>query len=264
MTELIDLTRPLVALKEDAFPPLLRPLFRILSPEVEYVDNRAGAEIMKSLFGCSDADLPDGEGWAEENLSMSSHLGTHVDAPLHYGSTCGGKPSRTVDQIELSELYADGIVLDLTAKKGTGAAIEVEDLERALEAAGCDIKDGDAVLIRTDHDKFDILDPLKYNYPGLTGRSARWLAEKGAKIGGTDALGWDRPFPVMVSEFKRTGDSAHIWDAHFAHREREFFVIQQLANLDRIPVASGFKVGFFPIKLVGASAAPARVVAFID
>jgi kynurenine formamidase len=125
------------------------------------------------------------------------------------------------------------------------------------------VKPGDAVLIRSDSDKLELTDPNRYMYPGMVRESSLWLAEQGAKIGGTDGFGWDRPFPVMISQYRSTGDKKHIWDAHFACREHEFYVVQQLVNLDQLPT-SGFKVAFFPIKLVGASAAPARAVAFIE
>ena len=42
-------------------------------------------------------DLPDGEGWGAEILTdMSSHCGTHVDAPLHSASQIEGAPARTI------------------------------------------------------------------------------------------------------------------------------------------------------------------------
>lgn len=263
MTRLVDLTRPLEPLDENSFPDVIKPLFRIISPEIDYIDNQRGAEIMMQLFGCPKEHLPEGEGWGEDNLKMSSHMGTHVDAPLHYGSTCGGKRAKSVDEIDLHDLYLPAVVLDLTAKKASGAAITVDDLKAALDTIGCDITGGEAVLIRTDHDKFAINDPMRYNYPGMTRESALWLADKGARVGGTDALGWDRPFHVMIADYKSTGDKSKIWDAHFAHRDKEFYVVQQLVNLDALP-SSGFKVAFFPLKIVGASAAPARVVAFLE
>jgi kynurenine formamidase len=261
MPKLIDLTRPLVVLDEAAFPSVLKPLFRIISPTVEFVGHKEGAQIMCDLFRCRSDELPEGEGWAEENISISSHLGTHVDAPWHWGSKTAGEKAKTVDEIPLDDLYCDACVLDLTAKKGTGQAITVAELEKALDKIEYRIKPGDAVLIRTDHDKYDLLDALRYNYPGMTRESTLWLAEQGAKIGGTDATGWDRPFHVMIGDYARTADKAYIWDAHFACRDIEFYVIQQLRNLDKLP-PHGFKVAFFPILLVGASAAPARVVAF--
>ena len=66
----------------------------------------------------------------------------------------------------------------------------------------------------------------------------------------------------MRRAFKDSGDAAQIWDGHFAGREREVFIVQQLWGLGQLP-AHGFKVGFFPIKLARCSAAPARVVAFL-
>lgn len=263
MSRLIDLSRPLKVVDKQSFPSQLMPLYRIISPEVEHINHEAGARIMQEIFSCSRADLPEGEGWAEDNISMSSHLGTHVDAPWHYGSKCGDAPAKTIDQIPLTDLFCDAVVLDMSNKKGTGAAITVADLEAALDRIDYRIKNGDAVLIRTDHDKYSLCDPLRYNYPGMTGESARWLAAQGAKIGGTDATGWDRPFHVMVADYISSGDKQYIWDAHFAHREKEFYVVQQLVNLDQLP-HHGFKVAFFPINIVGASAAPARVVAFVE
>jgi kynurenine formamidase len=250
-------------LDEATFPPPLKPLFRIISPEIEYIDHKAGAEIMCQLFNCPATDLPEQEGWAEDNISISSHLGTHVDAPWHYGSTTAGAKAKTIDEIPLEDLYCDGVVLDVSAKRGSGQAITVEDLQCALDKISYQIKAGDAVLMRTDHDKFAVTDPMRYHYPGMTRESTAWLAAQGAKVGGTDATGWDRPFHVMIGDYARTKDKAFIWDAHFACRDFEFYVIQQLCNLDTLP-PHGFKVSFFPILLVGVSAAPARVVAFVD
>jgi kynurenine formamidase len=79
---------------------------------------------------------------------------------------------------------------------------------------------------------------------------------------GTDAVGWDRPFLAMRQAFSATGDPGEIWDGHFAGREREVFIVQQLDNLAALP-PSGFQVGFFPLRLAGYSAAPARVVALV-
>jgi len=239
------------------------PLYRIISPEVEFVDHAAGAKIMGEIFNCGSSELPEGEGWAEENLQISTHLGTHVDAPWHYGSTCAGEKARTVDEIPLESLYCDSCVLNFSHLKGSGQGITVEDLKRALDKISYTIKEGDACLIRTDHDKFALNDPVRYHYPGMIRESALWLAEQGAKVGGTDATGWDRPFHVMVADYASSKDKKFIWDAHYAHREKEFYVVQQLCSLEKLP-SSGFKVGFFPLRLTGASAAPARVVAFVD
>ena len=261
---LIDLTRTLDAADIARIPEPARLAASVLVPSIDPIAPAdRGAEIMCAIFGCSRDDLPGGEGWGDESLRISSHLGTHVDAPLHYGTTCEGRPARTIEQIGLDELFCDGVVLDLRDAIAPGAAIPVEALERALEAIGAPVGPGTAVLLRTGQERYGLADPGLYVYPGMTRAGTLFLTGLGAKVLGTDALGWDRPFAVMRRAFRETGDRGEIWDGHFAGRDREVFIVQQLVNLAALP-PSGFKVGFFPLKLAGCSASPARVVAFVD
>jgi kynurenine formamidase len=261
---LIDLTRTLDPTEVERMPELVRPLAAVLAPKIQYLAPGAeGRDRMCVIFGCTPEDLPEGEGWGEEMVTMNSHSGTHVDAPLHYGSTCEGRRARTITEIRLEELYCEGLVLDLRGKCERGRGIAVEALREAIDATGRPIRTGDAVLLRTGQEEFDLDDIRAFQYPGMTREGTLFLAERGAKVLGTDALGWDRPFGVMAKAFRETGNRAEIWDGHFAGRDREVFIVQQLTNLEALP-ATGFKVGFFPIKLARASAAPARVVAFVD
>jgi kynurenine formamidase len=153
-------------------------------------------------------------------------------------------------------------VLDLRDRATPGEGIPVEALERAIEANGASIGPGTAVLLRTGQERFGIGDPGFFHYPGMTRAGTLFLAELGAKVLGTDAAGWDRPFLAMRQAFAASRDPAEIWDGHFAGREREVFIVQQLDNLAALP-PSGFRVGFFPLRLAGCSAAPARVVGFV-
>jgi kynurenine formamidase len=261
---LVDLTRLLDARDLERMPAAARVAASVLVPEIEHIAPPGrGAEIMCALFGCTREDLPDGEGWGDESVRLSTHLGTHVDAPLHYGTTCEGRPSRTITDIGLEELYCDGVVLDLRGRCEPGREIAVEALREALRESGATVGPGDAVLLRTGQEAYSLADPGCYLYPGMTRAGTLLLAELGAKVLGTDALGWDRPFHEMRRAFVESGDRAEIWDGHFAGREREIFIVQQLVNLAALP-PSGFKVGFFPMKLARCSAAPARVVAFLE
>lgn len=261
--QLVDLTRTLDSHDLDRLPGPARAAAWVVVPKVHYQSPQGeGADVMCRMFGCERHQLPDGEGWGDEELTISSHLGTHVDAPLHYGSTCEGRPARTIEQIELKELFVPGLVLDLRSRVD-GPEITVPMLDAALAENGATPVSGCAILLRTGQERWGIADPEWYTYPGMTRASTLYLAEQGAKILGTDALGWDRPFHVMRKAFEQTGDTGQIWDGHFAGREREVFIIQQLDNLAALP-PSGFMVGFFPIKLAHCSAAPARVVAFLD
>jgi kynurenine formamidase len=261
--QLIDLTRTLDSKDYARLPEAVKPSSSVLVPRIEYIAPAdKGAEVMCQLFGCQREHLPDGEGWGEERVAINSHIGTHVDAPLHYGSHCEGKPARTIERIDLSELYCDGLVLDLRELATKNQAIEVSALQAALAANGGKPTSGCAILLRTGQEQYDLSDPRWYEYPGMSRAGTLYLAELGAKVLGTDAVGWDRPFGVMRRAFRETGDPKQIWDGHFAGREREVFIVQQLTNLASLPPHS-FKVGFFPIKLAHCSAAPARAVAFV-
>lgn len=261
---LVDLTRPLDPEDIQKMPENRRANARTMVPEIEYVRPKIeGVQVMCETFGCEAHHLPNGEGWGAERLHINTHLGTHVDAPLHYGSTCEGRPARTITDISLDELYADGLVLDLRGLCTGGEGIEVDALRAALEANGGEVTPGCALMLRTGQEAFEIGSPGFFDYPGMTREGTLFLASTGAKILCTDALGWDRPFPVMRRVFKETGDVSQIWDGHFAGRDAEVFIVQQIYNLAALP-PHGFKVGFFPLPLARCSASPARVVGFVS
>jgi kynurenine formamidase len=262
--QLIDLTRVLDPDDKERLPAGYEAAAVLLFPEVDYVapDGR-GRDEMCAIFGCSVDDLPDGEGWGNEHITRSgSHLGTHVDAPLHYGTRCEGAPARTITDIALDELYLPGVVLDVRGAAGPGEAIPTAALLDAVSALGHPLPERSAMLVRTGQEDYDLDDPQFFNYPGMSRDGTLLLAKMGGKVLGTDALAWDRPFLVMAEAFHRTGDRTHIWDGHFAGRDHEVFIVQQLTNLAALP-PSGFMVGCFPMRLARASAAPARVVAFV-
>lgn len=259
---LVDLTRTLDPADREriagqtARPDLHAPRVRYLAPDADGRD-----EFCRCLH-CTPQDLPDGEGWGEEILDdMSSHCGTHVDAPLHSGSTCEGRRSRTIDEIGLHELFCPGIVLDVRGQVRRGEPISIDALDAAIARAGGRIGPGSAALIRTGQEESAPGSADYFNYPGMSRAGTLHLIGLGAKVLGTDAIGWDRPFSVMTRQYRL--DGTPLWDGHKAVREREAFIVQKLTNLQSLPPA-GFHVGFFPLKLARASAAPARVVAFVD
>lgn len=261
---LIDITRPLDPQDIDKLPPARRVNASVMVPEIEYHRPKVeGVAAMCAFFGCQPEDLPQGEGWGAEMMRIGTHMGTHVDAPLHYGSMCEGKPARTISDISLDELYVDGLVLDVRGKVKGGEGISLETLKSALAANPGKVTPGCALMLRTGQEDQPFGSDGYFNYPGMTREGTLFLASTGAKILGTDALGWDRPFPVMRRIFEQTGDRSQIWDGHFAGRDAEVFIVQQLHNLKALPT-HGFKVGFFPLNLARCSASPARVVAFVE
>jgi kynurenine formamidase len=98
---------------------------------------------------------------------------------------------------------------------------------------------------------------------GMSAKATEWLIDQGIKVMGIDQWGWDLPLPYMIKKAKENNDPNYFWEAHLVGRDKEYCHIEQLTNLSTLPT-TGFKVCVFPLKIVGASAAPARVVAILD
>jgi hypothetical protein len=71
-----------------------------MEPKIAYVGHKESAPLVCFFFpGLQPADLPDGEGWAIERVEITTHNGTHLDAPWHFASTMdGGKRAITIDE----------------------------------------------------------------------------------------------------------------------------------------------------------------------
>ena len=205
----------------------------------------------------------DFEGWADDTIKkMGVHATTHIDAPWHYAPVCDGKPARTIDQIPLEWCFAEGIVIDMKHKPDF-EAITVEDIENFLEKEQLKLKAGMIVLIKTGRDKFNGTKDFHKKGTGMSAAATEWLIDNGIKVMGIDSWGWDLPLPYLVKKAKETSDPELFWEAHLVGRRKEYCHMEQLVNLDALPY-SGFKVAVFPLKIAGASAAPARVVALLD
>jgi kynurenine formamidase len=237
-------------------------------PEIEYFDHAEGAELLAGNLRESGYDVepeafPDGMGLAWEEVTAIPHAGTHLDAPWHYGPESGGEPSRTVDEIPLSWCCGDAVVLDFTWKSA-GEAITAEETEVALEDLGHELSAGELVFIETGADEHWGTAEYLSEFPGMSGDATRWLVERGVKVIGIDAYGFDRPFAEMGRRYAESGDEGELWPAHFAGREAEYCQIEKLANLDALPRRTGVPVVAFPVSIAGASAGWVRPVAFVE
>jgi kynurenine formamidase len=207
-------------------------------------------------------ELPDEEFLSLETVHCPVHIGTHIDFSFHYGSKSEGRPSKSINELPLEWCFSDGAVLDLTYRK-PGEVITRADIEEALKKINYHIKANDIVLLRTGADRFfGSMDYLN-NYPGVSPAAIEFILEKGVNIIGIDTLGFDRPYKFMIKDFMSTKDPAYLWPAHFFGRKREYAHIERLTNLDKLP-SHGFKIQCFPIKILDAGAAWARVVAMLD
>ena len=237
----------------------------LMIPRIDYVDHAQGAVQMTEFFpGLRKDQLPDGMGWAMEFLTLTTHSGTHLDAPFHYHPTMDrGKKALTIDEVPLDWCFNDGVLLDFR-HKADGDRITVTDVQNELKRIDYQIKPLDIVLIQTGADQ-------KWGTPeyllagaGMDRDSTLYLTEKGVRVVGIDAWSWDRPLPYLAKEFKETGDPKVIWEAHFSGIEVGYCHMEKLANLSSIGRSTGFSVCCFPVKIKGASAGWTRPVAIVD
>jgi kynurenine formamidase len=231
------------------------------SPQIIRWDCYETARRRCSASGINPHDIPGGMHLFSDWVSLSTHSGTHVDAPLHFGPTCEGRPSKSIDQIPLEWCYGDGVVLDVT-HKGAGEIIQVEDLKKALEKINHRLEPGEIVLIRTDATRhydeptFDII------APGMGRESVLWVLDQGIRTIGIDANNFDVSDFYMAKRFKE-GDRDQWFQCHYLGREREYIHVEKLLNLDQIPRPTGFQVFLFPVKVEKGSGGWCRAVAIV-
>lgn len=235
-----------------------------LEPRIDYIDHATGARHLMAIFpGLKPEDLPDGEGWAVEDLKLNTHSGTHMDAPWHYASTMDqGRPALTIDQLPLEWCFAPGVKLDFRAKPD-GHVVSAAEMAAEFERIGHALRPLDIVLVNT-------AAGAAYGQPGYIdrgcgmGREATlWLLERGVRVVGTDAWSWDAPFSHTRRRFAASGDPSIIWEGHKAGRDIGYGQMEKLANLDLLP-PTGFLVSCFPYKIKGASAGFTRAVAIFE
>ncbi|KAI4604132.1 hypothetical protein KJ359_000260 [Pestalotiopsis sp. 9143b] len=182
-------------------------------------------------------------------ISMSDHAGTHVDAPKHFDPSPG---ALSIDQMPLADFYTEGICLDLSHAE-LRAGITVPEMEEALEKSGQEIKQGDTVLLYMAFNKRVSCDDPRWqhDFPGLVPESVHWLADKGCKIFGVEAVS---PAPEGELNFL----------AHNICGERNITHIEGLDNLESLVGKGRFRFIGFPLKLVKGSGSPIRAVALFD
>ena len=187
-------------------------------------------------------------------IVTGDHIGTHIDSWGHV------KPDAPrAEGIPIEYCYGDGVVLDLTHK-----AAGRRDQRRRTSSrpkrklGGYRIKPLDIVLLRTDAAKKRLEKAYLTDHPGMTKESVHYVLDRGVKVMGIDAIGFDPPVAKMFERKK-------FWEAHRVMREREYYHLENMCNLHEIPPPyHSFTVSVLPVKWRGASAAPVRAVAIIN
>ncbi len=211
------------------------------------------AQMCASFPGLKESDLPDGEGWAVEQLTLYTHNGTHLDAPYHYASTMdGGKRAITIDEVPLEWCFAPGVKLDFRHLPD-GYVATASDVEQELKRIGYTLQSLDIVLVNTRAG--ELFGTQEYLSAGCgMGREATlFLLERGVRVTGTDAWSWDAPFVHTAKRYAEHGDPSIIWEGHRVGRDIGYCHLEKLHCLDMLP-SHGFELSCFPVNIQGASA----------
>lgn len=180
------------------------------------------------------------QGVNKEIVEISTHTGTHCDAPYHFF-----EDGKTIDQIPLDTYVGPAVIIDLRGK-APGAAIERADIERA----GSEIEAGDVVLLNTGwgHKRANTKEFLtQYVYMG--GEAAQFCVDRGVKGVGIDAVslgGYDDPAKSGPAHKTMLGNGKFIV-------EELYFPDEVMDGRKRLFVAA-------PVKLQGTGGAWTRAM----
>ncbi len=233
-------------------------------PKMHYETHQASIpRICRHFPGLTREMLPGHDGWATEQCQISTHNGTHVDAPWHYATTMDqGQPAATIDEIPLEWFHQPGVKLDFRHFPD-GYVVSAADIEAELERIGHRLRPLEIVVVNT-------AAGARYGQPdyvptgcGMGREATLYLTSRGIRVVGTDAWSWDAPFVHTAKRFAETADASIIWEGHKSGREIGYCQIEKLANLETLP-ASGFTVICFPVKVKAGSAGWTRAVAIVD
>lgn len=180
-------------------------------------------------------------------LELGEHTGTHVDAISHMARQYRGQ---SIDTMPLTMFYTEGVCLDLS-QKGLLELIEIADLEGALSEAELEIKQGDTVLLYTDHYRraFGTMD--WHNGPGISTDAARWLGQQRIAAFGVETLS---PGVVHVSNK----------EVHHICGELGFTHYENMINLYQLIGRGRFRFIGLPLKIRGGTGSPVRAIAVFE
>jgi len=182
------------------------------------------------------------DGYNLELLFLSTHTGTHMDAPHHFLEK-GAK----IHEISLKNLVSEAVLIK--SRKKSNESITKTDIQKFEKKHG-KIDGFSSVIFLTGWQR-----NLQKKYyftknPGLSVSAAKYLASKKINLVGIDSpsidLGKDSKFSV-----------------HQIFAKKGILIVENLASLEKIK-SSKFHLVVLPLKLKNATGSPVRAIAFVD
>jgi len=160
------------------------------------------------------------------DLHMSTHSGTHIDAPVHYLKT-----GQTIDQVPFENLIGRCRVLDVSSAGNLITVTNIQDKITGVER----------LLLKT---AFSGEKHFTEDYPSLSLDAARIITKNGIRCVGIDSL--------SIESFDCDGS---------VHRELSKHGVSIIELLDLSQVTEGnYEMTALPLRLTGLDGSPARVL----
>jgi arylformamidase len=179
----------------------------------------------------------DVQGYYSEVMFLSTHTGTHIDAPAHFI-----QDSRTIDKIRVSKFVSRSILIKIPKK--ADQQITKNDFRN------CEIKANDTVVFATGWEKRSNKDDYMTNNPGLSLDAAEYLVSNRVNAVAIDGPSIDRGID-------------NNFNIHSTLLSNDIPIIENLCNLEALSSVKSFTLIVNPLKLVGASGSPVRAIAIV-
>ncbi|MFN8059205.1 MAG: cyclase family protein [Vicinamibacterales bacterium] len=223
-----------------------------LTPDGLYWPTGTPFEHRRLAWGVNEA----GYWYASAEFSSPEHLGTHLDAPVHFA-----EQGWTAADVPIDRLIGPGLVIDISSRvpADPDAMLEPEDIVR-WEAEHGGIVSGTMAIVRSgwasrwpDWQRYygseTPKDVTTLHFPGVSEAAAAMLVERGVLAVGIDTASID------------AGRSQR-FEAHRVLAAGRLVNLENLMNVDRLP-ATGFLLVALPMKIADGTGGPARIVAVV-
>ena len=182
------------------------------------------------------------DGYNLELLFLSTHTGTHIDAPYHFV-----KKGQKIHEIMTRRLVTEAVLIKI--RKGANQGITKSDIQK-FEKKNGKIDDGSTVIFHTGWQKNLKKKSYFLKNPGLTVSGGNYLASKKINLVGIDSpsidLGINNKFSV-----------------HHVLAKNGILIVENLSNLEKIH-SEKFHLIVAPLKLKNATGSPVRAMALTD
>lgn len=171
------------------------------------------------------------------SITLGSHTGTHMDAPLHFLDRTAG-----IDQVDLDKICGSCQVVNMT-HKGTGDIVSLQDVKPLAVTK--------RMLFRFDWFRHWQTTQFYKDFPFFSEDAARYLVDGGMRV-----LALDTPSPDTGAAIGKMDDSP----VHKILLKSDVTIIEYLTNTDQLDLTKSHTIFPLPLKLRDCDGAPSRVI----